>query len=280
MIITYDCRSDRAVLSGGSWLSTLPLAHLQEVGISKPARSNGLGVEATRLDIALMQPESFRTFLLGPGNFSPRYRYRITAYADAFVTPVHDSGWVQPHGGLNSLDLVWSDPGFWFGIRDERDPERGLWLIHVFDVAVRAQHWRLEIEDTGNPDGYVQAGRLFLGRSWEPSTGVALNGNGLSFQNAGLSSTALSGAQHAWRQINPRALAFGFDHLPQSEAFAEAYELSRIAGFDREVHVIPDLADRAHFHKRALFGRLTQMDPLALAHWRLAETGYTLEEIL
>jgi hypothetical protein len=31
---------------------------------------------------------------------------------------------------------------------------------------IQPLYWRVNIEDTGNPDGYVQFGRLFLAGEW------------------------------------------------------------------------------------------------------------------
>lgn len=280
LILTYNCLSDDATLTGGSWAPTLPLGNLQTEDIAHVTRSTDAALASTQFNVTLAGTQTLKTFLLGPTNCSTGFKYRLRAYSDAHVTITYDSGWVQPQAVPDSSDLEWEDPYFWLGLASFDDPRRGLWMIHVFDQAQTAQHWSVEIDDLVNSDGYVQFGRLFLGSHWVPSTDYAVGGNGLGLENASLKSTTLSGAEHFYRRQNPRVFSFGFDHLPHSEAFGSGFHFMRIAGFDGEVHVIPDPSDVSNLQMRSIFGRIKQMDQLQQAVWQIASMGFEIKEIL
>lgn len=280
MILTYDPWSDGATLSGGSWLASLPLANLQRGELAAVARTVSASPADSQLRVSFDRVRRLRTVLLGPTNLRPTYRCRIRASNDGFVSLAYDSGWLQPQSSPDPLALDWSEPEFWFGTIDHDDPERGLWLIHVLPQEVAAREWSIELDDAGNPAGYIEAGRLFLGRSWVPSTGIAVSGNGLSFEAASLSSTALSGARHFLRRKAARRFRFAFDHLPEAEAFDEAYRLMRVAGVDGQVFVLPEPDDAMHLQQRSFLGRLVQMDAISCAVWRIAGTGFEIEECI
>lgn len=281
LVLTYNCQSDDAILTGGSWAGSLPLANLQTEDIAKVARSTDAALASTQFKVDLGAQKTLKTFLAGPSNLEATFQYRVRSWADAaFSVLEHDGGWVLPLGGVPSAELDWSDDHYWLGIAEHDDPRRGIWVIHVFETPVRAQYWTLEINDTGNPDGYVQFGRLFLGDFWVPSTGQQVAGNAFGFRDASMSSTTLSGSKHYYRRTNPRFFRFGFDHLPEAEAFRRGVRFSRVSGFDREVHIIPDPDDTINMQVRSFLGTVGQMDPLALVVWKRAATGYEIEEII
>lgn len=279
MILTYDPWSDGATLSGGAWAAGLPLTNLQRLPLAAVARSTSAAEAATQMTVDLGRPRKLSAWLLGPTNLTAAYRYRLRGYAGALTDEVFDSGWLQPMAA-DRAGLGWDAPRYWSGLTDA-SALPPLWLVHVFAARVNARSWRLELSDAGNPAGYVQAGRLFLGRSWRPSTGIAVQGNGHEIEDATWRSPLLGGGQHVRAQRGARICRFGFDHLPEDEAFGDALDVMARAGYAGEVHVIPDPADGpVRMQRRAILGRIMRMDALTLAHWRRAATGFEIQEIL
>ena len=47
---------------------------------------------------------------------------------------------------------------------------------------IQPLYWRVNIEDTSNPDGYVQFGRLFLAGEWQPKFNAALGSTRIFYE--------------------------------------------------------------------------------------------------
>ncbi len=143
-----------------------------------------------------------------------------------------------------------------------------------------AQYFQIEIDDSLNVDGYIQAGRLFLASYWKPSVNYATSNNGLSFRNSTIESSTLSGGKYYWRRINPRNFSLKIPILPKNEVFDNAYRLLQQAGYDKEVCVIPDNEDTTYMQKRTFLATITQADPLAQLAGGYASFGFNVEEII
>lgn len=281
ILFLYDCQSDKGVLSGGSWQPALPLTNLKSERLDRVARSVDLNPASTLIRIDLPAPHDMRALALGPSNLSTGYSRRIRAYSDSGRTDlVHDSGWGRgaPQAPFNSLN--WTDAAFWDGVLPWDDEERGLWLIYIPDAPVVAQYWTIEIDDSANAAGYVQFGRLFMGRHWQPSLNYTYSNNGLSLQDNSVKASTLAGNQTTWRRVNPRLFQCAFDYLPDTELYREAYGFQRSIGFDGQVFVIPDPEDTEFIQRRAFLSRASRMDALSQAVLDHGSTGYEFREVL
>jgi hypothetical protein len=196
-----------------------------------------------------------------------------------FSSVNYDSGWVQSSVRAVFGTLPWGSPYLWSGFEPQDDPDRGSFIVHVLPVAVGQLYWSFEIDDRGNPDGYVEASRLLMSRAVEPSINYGYGNNGLTFQDNSLRQPTLSGGETVWRRVNPRVFSCSFDHLPEAEAFAAFYDLMRHSGYDREVFVIPDpAATGLELQRRSFLGTFSQMSPLTQAAFQHASTGFTIKE--
>ncbi len=282
MTLVWNNVADNADLSGGSWLTSLPLTNMLATNLTKVARSVDLALASTQLNIALVEPKEIISIVVGPTNLSTYYAYKITWYSDEFTTEVSNTGWINPFDAslADPFDIPWESPYFWQGVEPFSDADRGIWLIHVFSSSVTAQYWKIEIDDQLNIDGYIQAGRLFIGSYWAPSINYMPENNGLSFRNATLESSTLRGGKHYWRRINPRVWSCKISQIPEGEAFSSAYDLTQQAGYDKEVFVIPDVDDTTYIQRRAFLATITQADPISQAAAGTASVGFTFEEIV
>lgn len=284
MLLLYKPKSDTATLSGGGWEVLLPLAHLKDQRLWRTAQSVDTDPANTKFDIALARTERLRALAMGPMNVTAAYGYRIRAWGDAgHTTLVADSGLVEPFGAdaLPPEELEWEDPWFWLGIEPFDDEERGVWLIHVFAADVVARYWTIELFDEGNADGFVEAGRLFMAETLEPSINYSYDGNSLGFRDNALKAKTLSGGTEVKRRTNPRYFRFSIPILPEDEIYDEVYRYLRTAGFDGEVFVIPDPdAGAREMQRRSFLGRMTAMDALSQTVFQHAGFGAEIEEII
>ena len=100
---------------------------------------------------------------------------------------------------------VWADPGFEATLSpiDERV------MAVYFDDPVTYQYWRLLISDATNPDGYVEAGPIFIGPCFTPLVNYK---NGLAFTPEDLSiiTTSAGGQRTVVVQDQPGAWQYIF----------------------------------------------------------------------
>lgn len=290
MLILFDDRAVTGALSGGSWEAGLPLSNMQNEKLSSVARSTDAATASTQFVLNMPSVEfGYRAVIAGPTNLTTAHRYRIRAFNDAALSSTaYDSGWVQDFSRAPFGSLFWGHPSLWTGFLPADDPERGVWILHLIDATawptgVPERVWKVEIDDTANPDGYVQIGRVFMGRPWQPAINYAPGRNRLSFGNNSKSVSALSGAKSRRNVTGPRTFQFGFDEhgLTDAVLFGEGYELMRDGGFAGQVFVIPDPeADRVTLGRRSMLGTITQMDGIAQAAAGYGGIGFEIEEQL
>jgi hypothetical protein len=101
IFLAWQNRVDDGTLSGGSWLSALPLANVQNRQVQKVARSTNAAEASTKFDLDLLSAQSIGVFALVVHNISNVGKVRITASNDATAydndLPVSDltSGWTM-----------------------------------------------------------------------------------------------------------------------------------------------------------------------------------------
>lgn len=274
-LILSDNAADEGTLDGGSWLAALPLTGMQDPRPTKRARSTNLELTSTLFRIALNTTRAFRALAFGPTNFTSSARYRITAYSDAgFSVQTYDSGWrdigIQ---AVPSLSLEWENPDFWLGVEPVDDPDNaGIFVVHDFGLNVEGKYWIFEIDDQGNGDGYLEIGRLFMGRAYQPSINYLSNSFG--FETNTTMEKALGGTRYYTRRKSARTLSVTFDYLPTQEVWDDIYRLQVLSGLDKQVFVIPDPDDILNRNKRSFLGNLKELTAIQLLNVAL-ESGLT-----
>lgn len=277
----YGNYADTATLSGGSWAAGLPLTNLQNRMLRRVARSTNATTAATQFRVDLGQSRIQRAICIGPHNATAGLTYRISAYFDAgYSTAVYDSGWLGATV-VPSLSLAWEDPGFWYGISSAGgDDEVGTWLVHMLSPPVTARYWQIEFNDTSNPDGYLEFGRLFMAGWWEPSLNYEPGSNSFAFESRTVTQESIGGTEYHWRRQAPRVFSCNWPYLPGSEVFGDVYKMLRTLGVDGEVFVIPD-PDSAHLQRRSFLGRIRSHDPITQPIVTdYASVGLEIKEIL
>lgn len=273
LILMFDgMNSPRQIaLSGGSWEALLPLAHLLDPDLKKPARSTDLDPASTRFDAVFDAAYYTKSVVIGPGNFSPYAQFRLFAYDDVSGPPKLDTGVRRVAGPAH---VGWGDDDFWL-----RTDHLGAYIICTFPDVVLARKWSVEIDDQTNPDGYLDLGCLFTPLGWQPTMNYEY-GATFGLKNNTLVSSTLSGGKKYWQRRNPRILTVNFPVLPEDEAFGQGFRVQYTVGFGTRLFVIPDPDDAATIHLRSFFGTVSEPDPLTQAYFDRAGLTFRIEEII
>lgn len=185
------------------------------------------------------------------GNTVVRYQFDVIGSKSIFAwgafvangAPIiYESPFIEvwPTGILPLELLEWEGDNFWLGTitQEQRNSFQSPFISKSAEPDT-ARYWRVQIYDTGNPAGYVQIGRLFLGRGWTPSINYVY-GAGLGYEDITPVERSLSGAEYFDIRPKFRVMQFQLDYVTESDAYDFALDLQRVAGISGEVLIIPD----------------------------------------
>lgn len=281
IIIAFPNRADEAALSGGDWLTLLPLSNLQNRRLRKVARSAGADLVDTQFDIDLAVSRTMKVIALVGHNLSVDARYRITAANNAgFTGPVYQSDWENVWPAMfQSENLEWEDDNFWDGrIPDEFISGYPSILLHQLSGTF-ARYWRIEIDDTLNPDGWVEAGRLFMAEHWQPVYNFAY-GAGFGFLSRTTVEESDGGAEYFGIKRAARIYNFTLPNITASEVYDRVFEMQRRVDVHGEILVIPDPDDENNRTRRSFLARMLQLNPIEQRAFGLHSAPFSIKELI
>lgn len=171
-MIGYGNLAEDCVLSGGAWISDLPLSNLKTQAFGSPARSTGLSPLATQFDIVLPPAEPWRVISFPDHNFGPYAQLRITVADNPGMTGITYAGeWIDVWPPIVPFGSVPFEHPQWFDGRVTRRQRAGqVWTRSVIlpDFSI-SRYVRVEINDPDNENGFVQIGMLFIADAWQPT---------------------------------------------------------------------------------------------------------------
>lgn len=202
---------DAATLTqnAGDFEPNLPIANTQKYNNSRVFRTS------TTADIEILfdwvEPVFLEAFCLWRHNLTSEAQIRIQLYNGAGQTGdlVFDSGLFLADVPKNLGDLVWGkDP---LGVSTYTNWEtatRAIW----FDETHVAVSGRLTVSNPGNPDGYLEVGRIYAGETFSPTINADL-GHVFQWETDVKSNPTAGGTVHTLDAATYRRLTFNLSHL-------------------------------------------------------------------
>ncbi len=279
--LAYPNRVDEAVLSGGSWEASLPLPNLQTRQYTRVARSTDADAASTQFEFALPYPRSIRVAALDYHNCSISAKWRVRLYTDAGHTElVHDTGLQNVFPILYTEETADWDLGEFFDLTISEAEREGFRLVamHLYDTAVWGRYGIVEIVDEANEDGYVEAGRFFIGGAFLPEVNMS-EGAGINYEDRDIVDEVDSGAEYFNPRPAPRVVRFALNSLSETEAML-ILDMHRTLGTSGELLFIWDIDDTLHLLRRTFIGRMRKMNPLEAVASLLHRTAFEIKENL
>ncbi len=131
MILSYSNYVDNAAITANSETSGYPATNIQDVQLAKKYRSSGVSSEWIKFDFGGAKAIK-GIFVLG---------HNITSGATIKIQ-------------ANSSD-TWTSPAIDQNMNYDEDV-----IYYLFSSEQSYQWWRFHVEDGGNPDGYIEIGRV------------------------------------------------------------------------------------------------------------------------
>lgn len=252
-------------LSGGSWLSALPLANLLDRRLSRIARSTNALTTSTTFDIDLGVARTVFMLALVKHTITrtATVRWRASNTAGNFASPLHDStALVVGPVGATDEDMA--------GINATN--------VYVIASGQSARYWRCDIADTGNAAGRVDIGRVALTGAWSPTTGMQ-TGAKLGFDDSTERLVTDGGAALYRPRAIRRTWDFSVSWLQEAEAFANACKMQRQLGSSGQLLFVFDRSD-TYMHERAMLCVMEQLSAIEFSQASYHSLAFRLSEEL
>lgn len=149
---------------------------------------------------------------------------------------------------LNPSTLVWTG--------SVTGPAPGYGQVVVVAPADQlADYCVVNINDTGNPDGFINIPLAFTGPAWIPAYGQTWQST-FGRDSVVDEMTSRGGQEYPTYRYQQRRWEIAFDSLVDSEMWTSAQELDRLSRFGGNILFAPDLASPT-LPQEAVFGRVT-----------------------
>lgn len=263
----WPLTSDDVTLSGGSW--TLPLTNAQLEALSSVARSaddanastivNGDQGSARYVGLVALVGHNLQKDAL--------IRFRLSDSAD-MSGPAYDSGWtaawpvqwatgVLPAGHPNAATRLLTNAQIL-----ALNPQRN--ILHILPSDVSARYWRLEIDDDGNTDTYVQFARVLACPTFQPSHSFSV-GMESGFDDLTVVGTAVAGARFYDIRPKGRTVTGTLQNIDSPEARTVVRDMQEELGVHGQVYFVTCPQDADELQRRSFLATFSHVSAVQAA---------------
>lgn len=204
----------------------------------------------------------------------------LTCVSGEYVSsePAADSGWQDVWPVVYPWYLAWEHPSFWDG-RVTEEERRNYPKDFIYDIGetATARYWLTEFSDTTNDDGYVEFGRLFISRGYQPSHNFNYD-NEFGWQDDTLEVAAL-GAEYFDVRVPVRVFNCVIENIEEDEALVYLFEMQRRVGKKGQLVVVLDPDATTHWQRKSFIARNIEITPLSNPHYNRHSAAMRLREI-
>lgn len=273
-----------ATPSGGSWVPTMPLEHVQDRRLAVLAKTASLAPSDTRFTITLDKRRRLHALAIAAHNLTATATVRARAYRDAAKTDLLlDTGVQNVWPILYTLnDVIWGDDNFWNRRLSEDDRQNYTPLMLLFfDERVIGTAVEVELNDPQNLEGGITLGRVMLTDAWQPEYNISYG-----VQHGYNSGTTMTEASDPARteyadEVTPkRTVSFDLKHLDEDEAFLSLHRLQRTQDIVGEIIYVYSVTPSPANAARAMLCRQQALNPITHPYFANFEHPMALLEIL
>lgn len=263
VLLAWKNHARSAGLFGGEW--SMPLANLQLADdlYDMHARSAGLALEQTRIQVDFAAPRYAHCLALVGHNLSLAARVRLRCYADNERTSVvHDSGWTRVWPRLYSYaSMHWLDGHFLTGTPGPLPGYEPNWLT-LFDRTVYGRAWDIDLDDQDNAVGWLDVHRLVIAPGWQPRSNVVTPAP-VGWVDHGKTSRT-DGAWFARDGRRTRRARLQFSCLSEAEAWQQAHDMMGELGTTTGLLFSLTPGDPVNWQRSTFYGHLASLGDLGL----------------
>jgi hypothetical protein len=284
LVLAWPNFTDRASVSGGSYLNSLPLVNIKNRVFTKKARSTNLDYSSTQFELEFDGSKQTDVISIAAHNFSNSAKIRVRFYADIQKTELlYDTGETNVWPSVYSQDeLEWETFNYWEGTVLQEDIENFTPLFYHIaksDALIYPRKILVEIFDSSNPIGYIEFGRVFVGTAFQPKLNMQF-GASIGYSINTEVETSQNNTEYFDRKRPRRTASFNLDGLSMQEGHSTILSLIRTQGIDQEVFFTYQNTEDTLQYNRTFVARLQQVDPIRQPYFDRVETSINLLEII
>lgn len=204
----------------------------------------------------------------------------LTALCGEYVSsaPAADSGWRDVWPVVYPWYLDWEHPSFWDGRLTEEE-RRTYPKDYIYDIGstATARYWLVEFSDATNDDGYVQFGRLFVSRGYQPARNYSYDDQ-FGWEDDTVAVAAV-GADYFDERARLRVFTCVIENLEEDEALTYLFETQRRLGKRGQLIVVLDPDETTHWQRKSFIARNVEITPLSNPHFNRHTASLRLKEI-
>lgn len=141
------------------------------------------------------------------------------------------------------------------------------------------RYWRLEIDDTGNADGFFQAGRVYLSKAFQPNINASY-GFKEGYLDRSRNQRTIGGGVSSVNRTPLKTCEWSLDFVSESEMYGTLRDIDLTRGTSKDVLIIPDISDTTYFQKRYVYGTMDELSPIVIAYHGIYQKSYKITEII
>jgi hypothetical protein len=264
-------------LSAGTWSGTYPLVNLQNLPLSKVARSTAAALPNTIVLATASPAQTAGMVALVRHNLTQAAQIKLTCWADAGRTVVTFAGvfenvWPAGYASMTAA------------ARQNMVPTWYKRFSAAGSAGITVGALQIEISDTANPAGFVQAGFLEIAQVYEARWNFEW-GFQYGFDWRSVVTEAIGGAEYVDRRQKPRTAKGLFPNVLRNDAMTVFFEMQRQLDFAAPIIFVPMPDETTHYPRTVMFARQTDPGMIAMkstshAYGLLDSVPFALREII
>lgn len=176
-------------------------------------------------------------------------------------------------------DLLFGDDSFFdLQVSDEDAVDYLYPYIDVAEAPFIGRFWQFKIDNTTNPDGYIELNRVYIAPGWQPSLNLSY-GAGIGWVTDAQIVESLGGVEFIHESSKGREIRGTLDNLPEDEGLQYPFEIDRRSGLSKQVMFIFNPDDTIHLHRRSFLGRFKLLSQLEFPVFSRTSKGVEIKEV-
>ena len=152
-------------------------------------------------------------------------------------------------------------------------------ILNLLAAPVSRAWWRVDIFDAGNPAGYLDVGRFYAAKLFQPQRNFSFGASGGRIDPSPRQAS-VGGQLYTEPRPQRRVETLTLSWLSEAEMYDGLEEIKRQRGTSRDVLLIPNIDDSARLHQKMIYGLLSNPRPRVNRAFDLYEQVLTLEELI
>lgn len=269
LALCWPNRFTEATVSQGSYESLFPPSNLYDPEPTAVARTTDLLTTSTWLRVTFPTPRTIRSIAPMNTNATRDCTFRVKAGTTAGASDLLDTGvldlWRIP---FDTWGIEWRSTGNWWDDAQISTIYGAPWTPGLFlNEDVTSKYWDLFFDDTANPDGYLQFGRLFMGPALILEHGAEYGGR-RPLKDFSSKAVLLNGGIVRRARRAARKEIFNLPLIWNGPEEYRVQEMLRVSRTVNEVYYVPKFWDPAVLQYKGFVGTLDELSGMSAATFR------------